>query len=128
MADSPSGPCCCRNTTCTSSLRSPQRDKSSRISSWKIQDQSPSSSSKNYQMKSLKYISFKLTPQFGKCTSMEHHEPFLAEDWWLGLESYSFRPEIMSSRVHSLLSNHVPTMLQNTMPCTLACNWRTSLE
>src|SRR3954465_6980722 len=108
MADSPNGPCCCHNTTSTSSLKSPQRDKSSRISSRSIQGRNLSSSSKNYQMKLLKCILLKLTPRFGKCTSMEHHGSFLAEDWWLGLESYSFRPETMSSHVHSLLSNPVP--------------------
>src|SRR3954464_7365474 len=114
--------------TSTSSLRSPQKDKSSRISLRSIQDRNPSSSSKNYQMKPLKYILLKPTSQFGKCTSMEHREPARAEDRWLGLESSSFRPETTSFRVHSLLSSHVPTMSQNTMPCSLACNWRTSLE
>src|SRR4051812_28198054 len=88
-----------------SSLRSPQRDKSSQISSRNIQNRNSSSSSKNYQMKPLKYISLKQTSQFGKYTSTEHREPSHAEDWWLGLESSSFRPETTSFRAHSFLSS-----------------------
>src|SRR3954470_11837342 len=128
MADSPNGPCCYHNTISISSLRSPQRDKSSRISSRNIQNRNPTSSSKNYHMKPLKYISLKQTFRFGKCTSTKHREPSRAEDWWLGLESSSFRPETTSFRAHSLLSSPVPTMSQNTMPCSLGCNLRTNLE
>src|SRR3954468_10360973 len=128
MADSPSGPCYCHNTIFISSLRSPQRDKSSRISSRNVPYQNLSSSSKNYLMKPPKYTPLKQTFRYGKCTSTEHREPSRAQDWWLGLESSSFRPETMSSRAHSPLSSPVPTTSQNTMPCSLACNSRTNLE
>src|SRR4051812_14479980 len=71
-------------------------------------------SSKNYQMKRLKYIRLKLTPQFGKCTSTEHLEPFHAWEWWPGLESYSFLSKTMSCHAHSLLPNLAPTILRST--------------
>src|SRR5436190_1420541 len=105
--------------TCTSCPRRPQRDKPSRTSSQRIRDQILPPSSKNYQMKRPKYISLKLTPRSGKCTSTEHLDLFHARDWWPGLESYSFLPETTSSRAHYPLPNLAPTMLRSTMPCSL---------
>src|SRR4051812_7560199 len=89
-------------------LRRPQRDKPLRTSLQRIQDQILLPSSKNYQMRRLKYTLSKSTPRFGRCTSTEHLEPFHVQDWWPGLESYSFSPR-----------NHViPRALSLTKPCT----------
>src|SRR3954467_670677 len=128
MVDSPNGPCCCRNMIYIFCLRRLQRDKPLRTSLQRIQDQILLPSSKSYQMRRLKYTPPKSTPRFGRCTSTEHLEPFHVQDWWPGLESYSFRPKTTSSRAHSPLPSLAPTMLQSTMPCSLVCNWRTSSE
>src|SRR3954465_11788713 len=105
MVDSPNGPCCCHNMIYIFCLRRPQKDKSLQTSLQRIQDQILLPSSKNYQMRRLKYTPPKSTPRFGRCTSTEHLEPFHVQDWWPGLESCSFRPKTTSSRAHSPLPN-----------------------
>src|SRR3954468_12649320 len=109
-------------------LKRPQRDKPLRTSLQRIQDQILLPSSKNYQMRRLKYTLPKSTPRFGRCTSTEHLEPSPVQDWWPRLESCSFRPKTTSSHAHSPSPNPAPTMLQSTMPCSLVCNWRTGSE